>query len=436
MEVTIGGVTLHAYGAVVGLAVVVGVECWWRAWGLLAHRFKGEVPPVNSRLHLLVWGVLVCSLIGARVWHLITDWQLYVGGPWWQLFVLWQGGLSIWGALLGGSVGAYVFSFWKKPSTDISWPGLFSLTALSVPVAQYIGRLANALNGELYGLPSDLPWALSVPYGQRLPGFEHAGTYHPLFAYEMVLLSIWLGGAWWMVWNSSHTWRANWLLSGRLGWAYLAYYGVARLGLDMIRLPAAPAVFGPLSMNQLLALLCVGLGMGKCWKVLNTKLKIGLLVGVGVWLAAVWYVWGWQQLLTLSQLQSPSWDGQQITLHTKDQSYTVELATTPESLTQGLSGRDSIGADGLLFIMPSAQVASFWMKEMRFPIDIIWINQGKIVGFATDTPPPLPGTPLTSLPTYSSKVPVEMVLEVPAGTAAEKGWQIGQPLVLKRMKRF
>lgn len=99
-----------------------------------------------------------------------------------------------------------------------------------------------------------------------------------------------------------------------------------------------------------------------------------------------------------------------------DQAYTVEIAATPEEQALGLSNRDDLDANsGMLFPFMPPHSASFWMKDMRFPIDIVWIAGGKVVGVEKNTPPPQPGAETRSLPTYESPQPVDYVLELKAG---------------------
>ncbi len=95
----------------------------------------------------------------------------------------------------------------------------------------------------------------------------------------------------------------------------------------------------------------------------------------------------------------------------------VEVVNTPQSTTQGLSGRTEIGANGMLFIFPVKQIRYFWMKDMNFDIDMIWIAEGKVVEVTSAVPKPLPETPDNRLQTYSSQQEVDMVLEVNANDA-------------------
>lgn len=106
--------------------------------------------------------------------------------------------------------------------------------------------------------------------------------------------------------------------------------------------------------------------------------------------------------------------------------FNVEIASTTLEQTRGLSFRPSLGAnDGMLFLFGSPGTQTFWMKDMNFPLDMIWINGNAVAGFAQDVPAPAPGTPLWNLPVYSSPSDVDKVLEVNAGTVAKYNMQIG-----------
>lgn len=118
-------------------------------------------------------------------------------------------------------------------------------------------------------------------------------------------------------------------------------------------------------------------------------------------------------------------DRSQVEIQVGEHRLQVEVVNTTESIRQGLSGRSEIGSDGMLFLMPERAVARFWMKEMQFPLDMIWIDGDTIVGITSDVPIPTAGMTLTALPVYPSPSRVTSVLEVPAGVAAERGWGVG-----------
>lgn len=124
-------------------------------------------------------------------------------------------------------------------------------------------------------------------------------------------------------------------------------------------------------------------------------------------------------------------DQSQHTLLIDGRPFTVEVVKTPASIQQGLSGRDAITTDGMLFVMPTIDYHGFWMKDMRFDLDMVWIKDCQVVGVTAGVPVPVPGTPLESLPTYQPPGPVDMVLEVPAQKSQAKNWAVGTPIAVQ-----
>jgi hypothetical protein len=111
----------------------------------------------------------------------------------------------------------------------------------------------------------------------------------------------------------------------------------------------------------------------------------------------------------------------------KDISILVEMAQTKAQWEKGLSDRTDLGElDGMLFVFPQFHIPIFWMKDMHFPIDMIWISSGKVVDITPSTPVEL----TDKLPTYSPRVPVNMILETRAGWAEENGITIGDTLTI------
>lgn len=107
--------------------------------------------------------------------------------------------------------------------------------------------------------------------------------------------------------------------------------------------------------------------------------------------------------------------------------FAAEIASTPSERNQGLSGRQSLNPQsGMLFVFEGGQASSFWMREMRFPLDFVWISQDCLVADITpDVPAPSPQTPLSELPTYTSRHPAAYNFEINAGEAADLGIEIG-----------
>lgn len=186
----------------------------------------------------LVW-VLIGGIIGARIWHILTPppsmveqgitTAFYLTHPLDAINIR-KGGLGIPGAVIGGGLALYLFCRRRKISFatwgDIAIPG--------VALGQAIGRWGNFVNQEVYGAPTNLPWAITIDPQYRLPEFQQYATYHPLFLYESIWnllnmgLLLWLGRRY-----------ADRLLAGDLILVYAIFYPVGRFFLEFLRLDAA-----------------------------------------------------------------------------------------------------------------------------------------------------------------------------------------------------
>lgn len=105
----------------------------------------------------------------------------------------------------------------------------------------------------------------------------------------------------------------------------------------------------------------------------------------------------------------------------------VEVVATPARRTRGLSGRESLPSmTGMLFVFESGSASAFWMRDMRFALDFVWIgDRCAVVDTTLNVPPPLPGTPDSSLPTYASASPAAYTLEINAGEVERLGIRVG-----------
>lgn len=110
--------------------------------------------------------------------------------------------------------------------------------------------------------------------------------------------------------------------------------------------------------------------------------------------------------------------------------YVVDLAVSAEERVQGLSGRPSLGVDrAMLFVYEEDRPRTFWMPDMRFPLDMVWIRSDCVVdGVTSDVPNPPVDTPRDELPRYASSGPVRFILEVNAGQAEAHGIVPGAPV--------
>lgn len=110
----------------------------------------------------------------------------------------------------------------------------------------------------------------------------------------------------------------------------------------------------------------------------------------------------------------------------------VEVADTPSLQSKGLGGRKHLAPNaGMLFVYTEKSRHAFWMREMLIPIDIIWLDNRRVVHIEQNVPPPPPGTPEAKLTTYASSKPANLVLELAAGRAKELGLKAGSQVTFR-----
>lgn len=214
----------HWYGFFVGCGVMVAV---------LLFEWLMKQEKLHFSLNWLALWLFIPGVIGARLYHLMTDWQLYKQASLVELLAVWNGGIGVIGALLGGVVGLMFFlrtqQLWEK-----QWI-IFDMLALCIPIAQAIGRWGNFFNQELYGVATTLPWGISIQASHLLSGFDPTARYHPLFLYESIVMLL-LGCALWALYYKK--WWGG-LGSGLYVAVYGMYYAMARFLLEFLRVESS-----------------------------------------------------------------------------------------------------------------------------------------------------------------------------------------------------
>jgi len=139
--INILGLTFHLYGLIIGIAVVL-------AFGI--SRILAIKRGVDEKFMegAFYWTVSM-GLLGARLYHVIDYWERYYSQSPVRVLYIWEGGLAIWGAVVGGLIGLWIF--WRLKNRRVDFWGLTDIGVVGLPLAQAIGRLGNLVNGELYG---------------------------------------------------------------------------------------------------------------------------------------------------------------------------------------------------------------------------------------------------------------------------------------------
>jgi phosphatidylglycerol---prolipoprotein diacylglyceryl transferase len=224
----LGPVPLHMYGLMIAIGVLVAVKVAEVRWVRRGH-------PAKQLSDVVVW-VVIAGVIGARAYHVITDYQLFEDDPL-KAFQIWEGGLGIWGAVIGGAIALIVLA--RTRHLDLG--DLMDCIAPGLLFAQAIGRWGNWFNQELFGAPSTLPWALEISPAKRPDGYLQYATFQPTFLYESLYCAA-LGVA--LIWID-HRLR---LKKFQLFALYCMGYTAGRLVWEEMRIDPAHTV-GPLRIN-------------------------------------------------------------------------------------------------------------------------------------------------------------------------------------------
>jgi len=223
-SIGIGPVQLRAYGLAIAVGVLAAV---WFAQRRYARR-GGDPEDLAA---IAMWAVPM-GLVGARLYHVVTDYQRFQG-RWWSVVAVWEGGLGIPGGLLAGVITGVVLA--RRRGLEV--PTLLDVVAPAIPIAQAIGRLGNWFNQELFGRPTDLPWALRIDEAHRPAGLEDVALYHPTFLYEalwnlaLAALLVWIG----------RRWDPE---PGQLFAGYVAGYAAGRFWVEALRIDPATEILG------------------------------------------------------------------------------------------------------------------------------------------------------------------------------------------------
>jgi prolipoprotein diacylglyceryl transferase len=225
--VHLGPLPLRGYALMIILGVVVAVWLGERRW-------VARGGSAGTVVDVAVWAVPF-GLIGGRLYHVITDYQLYFGKTWNPVgaFEVWNGGLGIWGAIAAGALGAYI----GCARRGVSLRAFADAAAPGIALAQALGRWGNWFNQELYGRPTKLPWAVKIDPAHRPANTPDIGTYHPTFLYE----SLWCVGVALLVIWAEKRFR---LAYGRTFALYVAAYTVGRAWIEWLRVDSAHHILG------------------------------------------------------------------------------------------------------------------------------------------------------------------------------------------------
>lgn len=265
------------------LAYIAGIIIGWRLVVMAANRprlWRDNQPAIDSKQveDLLTW-VILGVILGGRLGFVLFYKPLYYLQNPGEILMVWQGGMSFHGGLLGVIAACVFFS----RARGIRWLSVADVLCMATPAGLLLGRIANFINAELWGRPTELPWGVVFPgaLAQDCPGVEGLCARHPSQLYEAALEGLILGAL--LIWLA---WRRGALkFPGRLTGVFFTGYGIARFVVEFVRQPDIQFV-GPdnpmglavhvsgygLTMGQLLSLPMIAFGIGM---ILYSRRQVG-----------------------------------------------------------------------------------------------------------------------------------------------------------------
>lgn len=230
---------IHWYGIIMALAMLLGILTVI----FIRNKFYKEIS-IDSicdiSLVLIVWGI-IC----ARLYYVILDYDYFLRHPS-EIFAIWNGGISIQGAIIGGVIGFYKYA--KEHSLEFF--KYVDLLSFGVVVGQIIGRWGNFFNSEAFGLPTNLPWKMYIPYSLRPLEYKLSEYFHPTFLYESIL-NIFVFLIMFYVLRKFYS-RKN----GTIFCLYIILYSVVRLIIETLRVDSVLS-FGVFHVAHIMAMVFI-----------------------------------------------------------------------------------------------------------------------------------------------------------------------------------
>ena len=262
----LGPFTLRWYGVLIASSILIGLN--------LSNKLGKQRGIINGLINDLLPILVLSSILGARIYYVTFEWRNYSGQYFWSIinvfgfnipipsaFEIWGGGIAIHGALIAGTFSVIIFCKLRK---QFFWDVLDVLLP-SVALGQAIGRWGNFFNNEAFGIPTNLPWKLFIPYFYRPEIFSDQSFFHPTFIYE----SIWNICIFCLLIYLFERGRKGRILlpSGALSFIYLITYSLGRLWIEGLRIDPLcinalpPFCEGGIRLAQLISLLFILIGV-------------------------------------------------------------------------------------------------------------------------------------------------------------------------------
>ncbi|MFD5864280.1 prolipoprotein diacylglyceryl transferase [Agromyces sp. NPDC127015] len=223
-----GVIPIHTYAICILIGMVLAVI-------ITSRRLTKRGAEPGIVIDVALWAI-VLGIIGARIYHVLTHPNDYFAGQeWWRAFAITEGGIAIYGSLIGGAVGVFI----GCRITGLRFLSFADALAPGLLVAQACGRLGNWFNHELFGQPTDLPWGLEIESSNAAwpQGLAEGTLFHPTFLYEIVWNLIGVA----VIVMLERKINLRW---GKAFAIYLIWYGLGRSFFESIRVDPSEMFLG------------------------------------------------------------------------------------------------------------------------------------------------------------------------------------------------
>ncbi len=223
----IGSIEIHWYGIIMSVAILIGLFTV-----LIIRKYFFKEITVDS-IFDITFILIVFGIIFARLYYVILDFPYFAKNIL-EIPAVWNGGISIQGALLGGIVAGYVYA----KTNNINFFKYADLFSFGLIIGQSVGRWGNFFNSEAFGLPTSLPWKLYIPYLSRPEEYKNFEFFHPAFLYESLLNIVVFIMLFFMLTKFKKR------KDGVIFFSYIILYSIVRILVESIRLDSVLNVAG------------------------------------------------------------------------------------------------------------------------------------------------------------------------------------------------
>ena len=247
-------IDIYWYGIIMSLSILAGL------FVILYYRKKYFKDISADTICDITFLLIIFGIIFARLYYVILDYKYFLKNIW-EIFAVWNGGISIHGAIFGGVLIGYLYAKDNKLNF-LRYADLFSI---GLTAGQVIGRWGNFFNSEAFGLPCNLPWKLYIPYSLRPLEYKNIEFFHPAFLYESILNFIVLIILIYILKKGGEN-RKN----GVIFFSYIILYSIVRIAIESIRVDSVLNIYG-FHIAHIVSIILIIIGVCGLFKILNQK---------------------------------------------------------------------------------------------------------------------------------------------------------------------